>query len=176
MTPMIMGRQKSLDAAEQRTVSLWAVKTAIMMQFTDPRGESYIPAGHVATIYHVRRAPAQDRIWLAGYRGAAELRYWGRKAPVRMQGSGGVETFNAYIVTMALGRLVLQIFGHERSEIHFEMGLTQTHMLQVWPTTGPISWPPEAGLWENELKMFRERLDALNERAPFEYRDADAPI
>src|SRR5216683_8132332 len=81
ITPMVLGRPRNLTDPDQAAVSLWTVKTAALLQFTDPRRQAYVPSGHLTTLYRRQRAPAQDRIWLAGYRGVRiELRYWGRSA------------------------------------------------------------------------------------------------
>ncbi len=65
LVPIILGEAPHLSEQDQTTISLWAAKTAMMLQLMHPMAIRGIPAAHYQYVYEHREAPSPMRVWLS---------------------------------------------------------------------------------------------------------------
>lgn len=138
LTPMILGRSQDLIPADQEAVSLWATKTAMVCQFVQ-RDRRFIPDEHYHDLFTSRRPRPNASIYLAHqYPDSSRL--------VRYDTGGFTwSQMPGYVVTLALGELVIQVFNHDRIA-HQGYGLQpsdDTYLRRIWPKAdATLAWPP----------------------------------
>jgi hypothetical protein len=153
LTPMITGSSSiQLSARNAVTVAAWTIKTAMAIQVGHPaRPAQAIPLAHFQSVFRENVPPTTSQIWIGActhddrpaYATDAQLgRY--RLAPLSRfrpeDVSASQPSLGAYSVTMSLGNLVMQIFGHQyqsAAQLHFS-SLEPSALTKIWP-------PPKLG-------------------------------
>lgn len=158
LTNMIQGVDLpiTLDQEQQALLALWATKTAMMVDFLDS-GPQHVPATHYRWVYERREPPPQALVRLGGY--ALEIPASGsisaiQSAPDRLYirppllaAPMSPDGLKAYTMTMRVGYLVIQLFGHGLDGQNLEIMLDPkelNYFLVLWPrdTTLPkVQWP-----------------------------------
>lgn len=143
LLPWIRGQRTRLLRPDQQTMAVWAVKTAMMLQFTPIYRAGMVIAGN---LYHELFAqqdqpPGAVRVWigmvddqpppgtLLGLRGMrVERIIWPGIVPIR-------ERYLGFEATMIARHLVLKVFGHAGSaELEMSDGLViPIELTQIWP-------------------------------------------
>lgn len=161
--PIMRGRKKTLDVAEQELAAVWALKTAIVLEYDRPV-KPIIPPWHAQYLYEHRTLPPNSRAWIAGQRGSDQLgvHFYPFAHTVLIRGP---ESFDApgYVLTLTIGRAVFQIYGAvskesfvSHDEAHDSDG---GYAASIWPPTESVNWPVENGLTYEELERFAHRLE-----------------
>ncbi len=161
--PIMRGRKKTLDAAEQELAAVWALKTAIVLEYDRPV-KPIIPAWHAQYLYEHRTLPPNSRAWIAGQRGSGQLgvHFYPLAHTVLIRGP---ESFDApgYVVTLTIGRAVFQIYGAVTKEsfVSHDQAFDSDggYAATIWPPTESVNWPVENGLAFEELDRFAHRLE-----------------
>jgi hypothetical protein len=69
LTPLIRKTQpRGLAPIEQEVISTWAIKTALMCEFMDPRSAS-APRSHFQVLFQSLKPPPGTNVWIAAYAG-----------------------------------------------------------------------------------------------------------
>jgi hypothetical protein len=165
--PMILGSSSSLDANAQGIAATWAIKTALLLElawrYLDTA--TYAPASHFAYLYEHHSAPPNDAlVWIAAVDAEAKQLAWSKAASFS-DPSGEPD---AYLATVAVGYLVLQIFGRDIRpsdpatvrEPH-RMAVTpqplRSFFEQIWPIQHVlVSWPPRSIFAAGSLNLIFE--------------------
>lgn len=138
LTPMILGRGKDLIPADQEAVSLWATKTAMVAQFLHP-DRRCIPDEHYHDLFRSRQPRPDASIYLAHqYPDSARLVRYDAGGFARPHGPG-------YVVTLALGELIIQVFTHVRfAHLGYRLQPSDdTYLRRIWPKAdATVTWPP----------------------------------
>jgi hypothetical protein len=158
LAPMITGqRQVTLGHADQATVAFWIAKTAMTLQLSHPtRRPDAIPPAHYRELHAQRRPPQTLQIWIgacvdedrpasvpepmvARCRITPLRNFRGDDLPTEQA------TLPAYAITLTLGNLVMQLFGHQyegsRSRMRYEGGMGEA-LSQIWPVvSATVEWP-----------------------------------
>jgi hypothetical protein len=141
LEPMIAGRRTTLDKPEQRALAAWGIKTAMMLEQTNPATAS-IPASHYAFLHEHKEPPSTTFAWLA----ATDA----KKYTVFYHGHGldlhidhqEVPSAEGYVATIAIRHLALQIIGTQIEDAEFEQtGALGSAVSQIWPFRRSFRWP-----------------------------------
>ena len=153
---LIGGSEISLSAGTQATISSWAVKTAMVMEFTSASSKRlYFTPQERKQFSKNLQTPGNTFVFLASYVGPHFV--WADEH-CRTINAGGT-TFPGYFATMVLGKLVLQIFSHRgHSGIRWSHGQDfSSAEIQVWPAVTNTIWPPEEVLDQTGLEQYALR-------------------
>jgi hypothetical protein len=156
------GRGRLLSPHDQGRLALWAVKTAMVLDYTDSLRIRRIPSEHRRWLFENQRPPPNTFVWLAGY-SEGEMIGIHRARAVELKVEGvlleGVET---YLSTFSIGPLVLQVIGTTYTgplDIDIAGSLLEggfeEFVVRIWPT-GPslVEWPPDLLLDTDALESF----------------------
>ena len=158
ITPMLTAeRRVTLNVDEQAIVALWVVKTAMTMQLSHPtRRIDGIPDGHYRSLREEQHPPSTSQVWIGGCSHDdrppnVPLAMVGRCriAPLSRFRSVDIApdepTRPAYVATMSMGNLAMQVFGHQYSTSNVQLrypNLSGVALLQIWPVlSASVEWP-----------------------------------
>lgn len=161
--PIMRGRKKALDVGDQQSAALWALKTAIVLEYDRPVAP-VIPEWHAEYLYKHRVLPPNSRAWIAGQRGSDQLgvHFYPLAHTIVIRGP---ESFDAigYVVTLTVGRAVLQVYGAATTDsfVLHDQALDSDggYVASIWPPSQTVNWPVENGLAYEELDRFAHRLE-----------------
>ncbi len=159
LTPMLTGRSIVLSPSDQATIALWAVKTALMHQWTNPSGRS-IPDVFYHAVYATRRPPVGTGVYL----GRAPQN---RPVAAYSHGALGIgeprqdSLPDTYRIALLAGDLVIDIAGYLDPDRGRNPGVSrsdQKFVRTVWPVSGTVRWPPPVRLSPRDLRGMRLAL------------------
>jgi hypothetical protein len=173
---MIQCKAADLVETEQRLVTTWAVKTAMMMQVFVHPSRVTIPPDHYRQLYQRKDAPPDTvRVWLA-LQDHTDPRYVAKplglfaslpKPPIQP---------NAYWVTLTIGCLVMQILGAAGPlPRYLDDGIPVLRvlpLLRIWPAQTTVRWPPLPPLTHEDVGRL---LGAFDGQEPLEWIEPTAP-
>lgn len=172
----IKGEVATLNARHHKTLAIWAVKNAMMLDcsFGD-RGESrFIPNDHCHDLFKTR-APRNItfvRTTSFGYEPTSQIfrHAWAQRFKIEGIGLSTGDLFRSYVVTFQYGYFVTQIALVETDKqptntfSGADLALPNGHIVpgerfiqQFWPALGDdIKWPPPVGLEAVALTRWAE--------------------
>ena len=176
LEPMIRGEGTLLSQSDQQTVSLWAVKSAMVFEFTgNPDRQQYYRASDRKALSQHEAIPEVSCVWLAHYLGSKSLLSVGTRIEAEIAATR--EPAEALVTTLEVGALVLQTFSFRVVEkqlsadascldVETASGPWQAATVCVWPTDhSDLNWPPRLALSEDDPSLtgfaHRFRLDAV---------------
>ncbi len=166
LTPLIRGKVRHLDVADQTIIARWAGKTAVTLNAADHATPSRFPNGFV-TALKSGEPPPMTQVWF----GALDFRAVAG-ANVRMRISGpGFQAQLAVMPLLLLGRLLLVAFVRldPRALPRLVQHTLQNVLSQIWPPVERVRWPPPAALSESQMAAFPQMFEAST-------RSLDAPF
>ena len=160
--PMILdGQHTRLSRHNQRQLASWTLKTILIAQCLHAENKRVIPDSVYKEFYAAQDPGDNHLIWL-GYRGILDKDHAGSQliaaaqigplyefsVPARMPEKRKQEfqsgTF--YIGTLVLGRVALQLFGHDlRSGFNLTRN-TQRALSRIWKVESHVLWPLSSGI------------------------------
>jgi hypothetical protein len=151
LTPMIQGRARYLHKRSQASVAAWATKTALALHLTTP--EKGAPQAHYREMATTHRAPRQTQVWLAAYQGQHAAHHHSSLLELTTH----ARSANGYGTTLAVGRLVVQVFGYvgiEEGVTVTKRGAAEQATLEIHPFEHSLIWPPHLILDDASLRSF----------------------
>jgi hypothetical protein len=165
LEPMALRTAQSvtLDAAEQGILALWAVKTALLMEYAVRQKyqgrravEGYLaPPQELAWLWARSEPPPRSMVWMGAWdcQQAVPVNYEPSGAPVPTADGPSIP---GHLTTFTLGYVVFQVFtvdfiaAQQHSAVvwntHVPESLARA-LTRIWPQqpmTRDITWPPEA--------------------------------
>jgi hypothetical protein len=144
---LLHGERRHLSDEDQRLLAFWALKTAMMLQFTLALDLRAVPASHYEYIYQRRQAPPSCRVWLTGtsahfYRTAHfATSHWlplvAGERPVPSE-----EPPNGYAIALVVGQLIFTLVGWTAPG-----GSFNTTPQDRWTPARRCIWPPRPSGW-----------------------------
>lgn len=163
---IVYGAPVTLSAAQQHSVAMWAVKTAMVLEaYRRRRPFRYIPEWHARWMSSERDPPAHTTVWM--FARLPDFRPEGIPDFVFMRSFGIVDkeppqSSKAYISTFAVGHVGFQVFGANGRLDQVPLGLQPTPFLQertirLWPNpAASVRWPPPRVMHLDEIKRFAQ--------------------
>lgn len=157
LTRPIQGDPKTFRFMDVWTVATWAYKTCILADLAGtkllgPRGFRWL---------HTWQCPPRDVVVTMAAYGGPRFPQYGSSVPVHYKvetGSGQKFDLDAYVLTIGIGHLVFQVFGH-----HIEQAVDlvpkdwkREYCEVIWPAPGSVRWPPPRHLDDEKLFEFAE--------------------
>ena len=152
---LLKGNGRTLYKGGQNLIACWSIKTALMWEFAMPK--QVLPSRWFSELYEGRadhRVPEGIQIWIG-----ACVSSWGghfKSVPLELNKPSG-ERANGYGITFNIGRLIVQIFGHEFGHDgalrHIRPGTPlERTILPIWPYAKPAQMPPYFVLGEAQVE------------------------
>lgn len=137
LSDLMAGNDARLGEAEQRQVSTWAYKTALMIDLAYAGG---VQAGYHRQFELERSVPSSALVWIGGYTGSQAV-----SASVRplQRGESAEKPPLAVLTTFTVGRLLVQLFHHFTvGGVTFDdQRIGAPYLDQIWPTQPVFTWP-----------------------------------
>jgi len=173
---MIQCMTTDLVETEQRLVTTWAVKTAMIMQVFVHPSRVTIPPDHYTQLYQRKEAPPDTvRVWLA-LQDHTDPRYVAKPLGLFAPSSGPPHQPNAYWITLTIGCLVMQILGAAGwlpDYLDRDIAvLRELPLLPTWPASNKVRWPPLPPLNHNDVGRL---LGAFDGKEPLEWTERNMP-
>jgi len=152
LAPLIRGEAGSLSAEIQPVVAKWVHKTALvgmlMNAAEDRQGRPSIPEGEYEGLYQARdvqRPLSATHFWVGRYDGLLRpASIWVTPMVVHIDGLAEAELPHAYLMTVLVGKLILQGLRFHVNHCFIEV-VPGSDFQPIWPTAGDISWPRGGG-------------------------------
>jgi len=137
-----------LDAAQQKDVSLWALKTAMVLEGTKSRSAAH--CYQQADCEQLRLSssiPARTRIWLGRFSGSGLL---ASGTDIWLNIGEVLRAAHRCITTTMVGHLAIQVlsdciparYDNETVQVGCKLGPWNELLIDVWPLAGSAMWPP----------------------------------
>lgn len=142
-------RDRLLSRDAQRTLAVWALKTAMMAEHTNGASRRGIPLAEYEQVWEHREPSSSVRIWLASYIGARAVALalpFGLDVGVDRLPSRERGERNVWGSTILFGRVVFQIVGSNVGNVLDAFDLVAPNIHQIWPYREPFTWTPSPGL------------------------------
>ena len=160
LTPFILGEPGLLAREHQPAIAAWTQKTALvamLLSSDTDRAQGYgLPSSEYTALFERRasREPlSASQFWIGQYTGAREWSVRGVPITVTAKGLASPDGPQGYVMTVILGKLVLQ-------GIRFTSPLLATPMsssrdlAQIWPVERSVDWPAGADLGDDAFHQF----------------------
>jgi hypothetical protein len=122
-----------------RLLATWAVKTALCLELATPADQP-IPEHHYRSMAELRDTPPpKTQVFLGAYTGFRAFFHQPRRITSMPDGA------HAYRSTFIVGHAVFNVMGHSHDDqtIFTKMGGRAQMTPQIWPTLGPVRFPPQ---------------------------------
>lgn len=145
----------SLDGFQQYTISLWAMKMAMIGEFLSRshRQEFFFSQADREQLRVASNLPERTTIWLGRHSASNHIGFWATDA------WSVDKTVHAFVNTVLVGRLAVQTLSLRVSEEHFATDITvqpkngpqpwERALVTIWPTNRTANWPPAFSFREN---------------------------
>ena len=158
LTPLFYGRFTQLCEKEQLFVSIWATKTAFMLQYAQSPQHPVHPEWRRLMFAERRPAPVA-RVWIAAYGGPVlAAQYDVKQVSLTRQSVPYPQQMSGDLVTFSIVRLVFQVWvPSEPMPVGMEyerLPGQETFIEQIWPVRPHVvDWPPTSLLRELDFKL-----------------------
>jgi hypothetical protein len=158
---MILGNRTTLNVQSQEAIAAWAVKTAMVMEFLKPSEPQYFTQAERRSLteHGVPTGALGAHVWLGAY---AEHNDGMRSRAARLSRTPTVP--EGYVLLLLLRQFVIQVFAERRSagnDIYVRPGPWDESLIEIWPTTSLVAWPPSLALTESSAFAVFKRFLAL---------------
>lgn len=174
LTRPIQGDPTTLHFMEVHTVATWAYKTCILADLASTRLLAALPFRW----FGQRRHPPQDVVVTLAVYGGVRYPQFAVSKPVhyklRSRSTGELDV-NAYLITIGIGHLVFQVFGHQiRGAVDLAPSdWKRDYSRVVWPPPASAKWPALRMLDDEKLFKFAGTAQATaQERSEAKWRYA----
>lgn len=163
LRPMINGEETILTGPQQGIIAVWMIKCAMVLDSMYPGVKFYEESER----FHFRktfRPPGVLRFFLGHYSGRDCSGFTDHRI---LDNGQSVPYGQSYILTMAFGRLVLQLCNTKFTQLANVVGVEHRIIPGSWstidmayPFPGSLKWPPSGPSFNDSER----RLDAFSER------------
>jgi hypothetical protein len=152
ITALLDSTVTEINPAAQQTLTIWAVKTAMVLEALDPNRVWFYSEAERDRIRTEREIPARTAVYLAKCVDQSDIHSTANVFSTRPRNYSA----KAFVVTMAFGSLALQVVTlrtpatvHPSTAVTYDTseGPWDKVLVQVWPPErASPTWPPAMGL------------------------------
>ena len=156
VTRMLNGTAIVLSDADQRTLAVWAVKTAAMLDMPGAIGS--ISMLHREALTAQSEPRVSTIVWIGRYSGKLTANFHVRQLffyqPSRRQRVAG------YLATLTVGSVVFQVLGTDlEAERASKFTVDDADSMspwisRIWPSMEEVTWPPARSLSDEGLQQW----------------------
>jgi hypothetical protein len=166
--PMLKRVSTNWTPAEQRTLALWAMKTAMVLELSEPSDSGHFFTDTERWLFmDLLDPPFNDiRVWAAAREDERPVDYRGARIKL-LRPDSGRQVGDVFVATMSLGHVVFQMTARRLFEPRLsivdvpfppESSDWQDVTVALWPPSeSPREWPPRLTLDANALEAFGNR-------------------
>lgn len=163
---LIQGQRTKLGEDKRAALATWMVKTSLVFQLAHRPPQEFIPSTVFSELKDTGCVPRPVGVWLGRSEDhQAVARHF---ASIRefQQAAGSATAADVYVVTIALGSLVVALAGEVGAlERRVEIGRDWVGFFRrIWPVVGPVAWPPSDGLTRELFDDFTQSPTAFQLR------------
>lgn len=140
----------TLTAAEQAVVARWAVKTSIMMQYTDLSTKTSNPTDDIE-FYEAGEPLGMNQVWLGRYEGDQWLRRFSHATFDVIDKASRTWMDRWGTTTIVVDSLVLLVLWDKPGYVTAAFPYA-SDMVRVWPTEPTAQWPPPTTFSDDSLR------------------------
>lgn len=161
------GQTTLLTRDRQIVLSRWAVKTAMVYEFTSPECETkYFTEVERLAFKERLEIPENVWVWTGRYDGARPMHSLQRRARGRKPEKDVIRIPTIYSHTFSANFVALQVFAYRRTEGNLSQAASATRkerLMQIWPldSTNMISWPPNITIDDDAMEILDDRFVSL---------------
>lgn len=174
LTRPIQGDPTTLHFMDVHTIAAWAYKTCILADLASSRLLGALPFRWLGQRQH----PPDDVVVTLAVYGGVRYPQFACSKPVHYRVSSrstGELDLNAYLITIGIGHLVFQVFGHHIRNV-VDLAPTdwkRSYSRILWPPPPSVKWPPLRTLDDEKLFRFAGTAQATKqERSEAQWRYA----
>lgn len=172
LSDMILGNTMSLNQSQQKIAALWAVKTAMVAEFDDPKTRG-VPANDLFFLRQNLSIPDGWKVWIGKYEGKTTLRFRHRgkslfaaTTPPELRNLKGLP-FNSQTTHLVIGKLAVFVLS---APVDFNdllnFGYDQ-YFEQIWPIRSSlINWPSRISVTDDVVEQATDH-PFINAFSPF---------
>lgn len=157
LRPMVSGSTLAIPLSRdgQTAVAAYVLRVLVIAGYMTPDPLIVLPSATRSLFNHHEPSP-HEHIWVGNYDGSVRnLGIAVRRLQIEPTRNSPPSSWSdAYVATLGIGNLAVQIFGHDG---HYPLSVETRdprEMLRIWPRTPSLSWPPP-------LRLNDEGLQAL---------------
>jgi hypothetical protein len=157
MMPMVFsGDRVALTLQNKRAFSRWALKTAMVYEFTSPRGHGkYFSSEERQSFRRSFQIPENVWIWTGRYDGARPMHAVMHRTPP------GAEPSIIQSLTLCANFVAFQVFSYRPAagDLSQLAKATKTErLLPLWPMADWTLWPPQTTIDDDALAVLDDRF------------------
>ena len=157
-----------LDPSQQETIARWATKMAMVMECITTRRKSFYTRAEGAQFRVSSEIPNRTFVWLGRYTGFLTIASFATDGWTAEPNHP--QTMHAYVNTVVLGRLAMQILTFHVPDTYSGGPLTiqpaagawDKTLINIWPTQPTARWPPRLSFSDDGPRPLT--LDGLRSR------------
>ena len=150
LTPLIKDQARPLSLPDMMVIATWATKTVLVAGLATP-GERDTASAETYGWFGEHRQPLPGGVvWVARYSGDGQWPFSLHQHGGSFETRDGTRYRNFHAI-LAIGYLVLAVFGHEIPGDPPISGSSSRRRLLIWPSTDPVHWPPAESMTEAML-------------------------
>jgi hypothetical protein len=167
LAPLLWGERAVLDADSQARLATWALKTAMMFEFTHPDRRT-ISWQQRRSLFEMKTVPASVQVWIGSYAGD-EMNAVYRHTAIVLRPDRFVMSSDhmgdSYGITLGVRRVLFQLWGSTLPDALLENAPdTNRRFPQIAPFRAPCVWPPELLVTEQTLDAALQTFDTQGDR------------
>lgn len=156
--PLVLGQPAVLDAAALCTLATWATKTALVFELVQQDGSTTASTADRKWFGENRQPLTGSRIWIARYVGTfgTVVLTCSTLFTYDLDDLTMVPEPNGLVVTLAYGEIAFRV-AMVRSVPTLPTRIAvaeESHTPTIWPSSGPLKWPPGVALDDEGLRHF----------------------
>jgi hypothetical protein len=162
LTPLFFGQKVKLTAEECRLIARWFLKIVMILDFQGD-GAVYFTDDERRMVCSSTDLPHRTHIWVARcVNTSSAYRYVSINHPLKFPSTPVLQS-DGYSATLSIQQLALQAFSFRKPQdytgaVRFKLpGTWGPATVRLWPTVGPIVWPPQIALDNGGFELFSER-------------------
>ena len=167
---ILHGHRRTFYENGQRTISGWAIKTALALDLANRDAHDPISSAHYRAITAKKGMP-HDRaqVYIGVYDGNVTLNHQLRRLTLN---EGRPNETDAFLSTFIVGHVLFQVFLHDYPEpiVLSRASGTLDYLRQIWPVEGEVTWGAMRIVRDDVLQQLKDGLSPLIERTRIDLR------
>jgi hypothetical protein len=139
----------ALDDSQQTNLAVWTMKTAMLLDAINRERPPFYDATERIQLRTQSAMPPGTVVWIARFSGSGfhvgGTDVWLDQGEVKKAAQGCVTTIiigHLAIQSVTIHRLQAEHLGQPIESINIKQGEWNRSTTQIWPVSGPVTWPP----------------------------------
>lgn len=154
LKPLVAGKERLVLRPDVELISLWAVKTAMVFEFTFDH-QPFYSLDERRKVALDRSTPSRTSVLVARYT-ANQNWLFEQGREITLTPLDGGPAYAANLSTVSIGQFAAQVITHRAPHRETAQMLLHPHhtVKQIWPNPPNLIWPPRGYLTDESLAVF----------------------